>query len=63
MSFSLEAKALVEGNIFNNDTKRKCVEPEFFPTVEGIGRELPLHSYRIRTQRDNGESDRGAYEN
>src|SRR3546814_14392180 len=26
MSFSLEAKALIEGNIFNNDSQRKCVE-------------------------------------
>ena len=64
MSFSLEAKALVEGNIFNNDTKRKCVEPEFFPTVEGINvnycRYIPIASGRSAL--GNGESDRGAYE-
>ncbi|SMG08844.1 pectate lyase family protein [Paraburkholderia susongensis] len=36
MSFSLQARALVEGNIFSNVSKRDCVEPEFFPTVEGV---------------------------
>lgn len=64
MSFSLEAKALVEGNIFNNDAQRKCVEPEFFPTVEGINvnycRYIPIAPKRSAL--DNGESDRGAYE-
>ncbi|MEN4920027.1 polysaccharide lyase family 1 protein [Achromobacter spanius] len=64
MSFSLEAKALVEGNIFNNDAQRKCVEPEFFPTVEGINvnycRYIPMAPKRSAL--DNGDSDRGAYE-
>ncbi|KGE00032.1 pectate lyase [Achromobacter sp. RTa] len=64
MSFSLEAKALVEGNIFNNEAQRKCVEPEFFPTVEGINvnycRYIPIAPQRSAL--DNGESDRGAYE-
>lgn len=64
MSFSLEAKALVEGNIFNNDAQRKCVEPEFFPTVEGINvnycRYIPIAPQRSAL--GNGESDRGAYE-
>ncbi|WP_454672840.1 pectate lyase family protein [Achromobacter pestifer] len=64
MSFSLEAKAFVEGNIFNNDKQRKCVEPEFFPTVEGVNvnycRYIPIAS--ARSALDNGESDRGAYE-
>ncbi|QBQ99412.1 pectate lyase family protein [Paraburkholderia pallida] len=36
MSFSLQARALVEGNIFSNVSKRDCVEPKFFPTVEGV---------------------------
>ncbi|NIF54006.1 polysaccharide lyase family 1 protein [Burkholderia sp. Ax-1724] len=36
MSFSLQARALVEGNIFSNTSDRRCVEPEFFPTVEGV---------------------------
>ncbi|WP_415805581.1 pectate lyase family protein [Bordetella muralis] len=64
MSFSLEAKALVEGNIFSNDAQRPCVEPEFFPTVEGINvnycRYIPIAPKR--TALENGESDRGAYE-
>jgi len=64
MSFSLEAKAFVEGNIFNNTTQRKCVEPAFFPTVEGINVNY-CHYIPIAAKRsalDNGESDRGAYE-
>ncbi|WP_256981676.1 pectate lyase family protein [Bordetella genomosp. 4] len=64
MSFSLEAKALVEGNIFSNDAQRQCTEPEFFPTVEGINvnycRYIPIAPKR--TALENGESDRGAYE-
>src|SRR5690606_15169217 len=36
MSFSLEAKALVEGNIFSNVKGRQCDETEYFPTVHGI---------------------------
>lgn len=35
MSFSLQARVLVEGNIFSNRSERKCVEPAFFATVEG----------------------------
>jgi pectate lyase len=64
MSFSLEAKALLEGNIFNNDSQRKCVEPEFFPTVHGINvnycRYIPIAPKRSALE--NGESDRKAYE-
>lgn len=64
MSFSLEAKALVEGNIFNNDAKRQCVEPEFFPTVEGVKvnycRYIPTAAKRSAL--DNGASDEGAYQ-
>ncbi|WP_298012743.1 polysaccharide lyase family 1 protein [uncultured Castellaniella sp.] len=64
MSFSLEAKALVEGNIFNNDSRRKCVEPAFFPTVEGINVNYCryISSAPGRSALGNGESDRGAYE-
>ncbi len=64
MSFSLEARALVEGNIFNNDSRRKCTEPKFFPTVEGINvnycRYIPIAPKRSAL--GNGESDREAYE-
>ncbi len=64
MSFSLEAKALVEGNIFNNDSQRKCVEPEFFPTVEGINVNYCRYISVApeRSALGNGESDRKAYE-
>jgi len=64
MSFSLEAKALVEGNIFNNDAQRKCTEPEFFPTVHGINRNYCRYISIApgRSALDNGESDRRAYE-
>ena len=55
-----EAKALIEGNIFSNDTRRKCVEPEFYPTVEGVNvnycRYIPIASERSALP--NGESDR-----
>jgi len=64
MSFSLEAKALVEGNIFKNDAGRPCVEPAFFPTVEGINvnycRYISIAPGRSALR--NGESDRKAYE-
>jgi len=64
MSFSLEAKALVEGNIFSNTTARDCVEPARSPTVEGVDvnycRFIPIASERSALE--NGESDRRAYE-
>ncbi|MDQ2140639.1 polysaccharide lyase family 1 protein [Alcaligenaceae bacterium B3P038] len=64
MSFSLEAKALVEGNIFSNTTQRDCVEPDRSPTVEGVDvnycRFIPIASERSALE--NGESDRRAYE-
>jgi pectate lyase len=64
MSFSLEAKALVEGNIFVNDARRTCVEPEFFATVEGINVNYCRHISGApqRSALGNGESDRRAYE-
>jgi len=64
MSFSLEAKALVEGNIFNNDSERKCAQPEFFPTVHGVNVNYCRYISIApgRSALDNGESDRKAYE-
>jgi pectate lyase len=65
MSFSLEAKALVQGNIFVNTSARPCKEPPFFATVEGVDSRYcekisgaPAHSTLA-----NGESDRKSYEN
>lgn len=64
MSFSLEARALIEGNIFSNVSRRNCAEPEFFPTVEGINvnycRYIP--EAPDRSALPNGESDRRNYE-
>ncbi|CAM5217834.1 hypothetical protein CDEF62S_02937 [Castellaniella defragrans] len=64
MSFSLEAKALVEGNIFINHSQRKCAEPKFFATVEGINMNYCRYIAMAakRSALDNGESDRKAYE-
>ncbi|WP_050455961.1 pectate lyase family protein [Candidatus Burkholderia verschuerenii] len=64
MSFSLEAKALIEGNVFVNSTKRVCKEPPFFPTVEGVNARycdyIPVAL--ARSSLVNGESDRKSYE-
>jgi pectate lyase len=64
MSFSLQARALVEGNMFNNSGQRKCTEPEFFPTTEGV--KANYCSYipgaPKRSALGNGESDRENYE-
>lgn len=64
MSFSLDARAFIEGNIFSNVAQRACVEPKFFPTVEGIN--VNYCSYipgaPKRSALGNGESDRRNYE-
>ncbi|AOB32391.1 pectate lyase [Bordetella sp. H567] len=64
MSFSLEARALVEGNMFSNVSQRKCVEPEFFPTVEGINVNYCryIQDAPKKSALDNGDSDRRNYE-
>jgi pectate lyase len=64
MSFSLEAKALVEGNIFVNRSERACKEPPFFPTVEGVNASYCSYipSAPARSALVNGESDRKSYE-
>ncbi|WP_144636199.1 polysaccharide lyase family 1 protein [Bordetella genomosp. 13] len=64
MSFSLEARALVEGNIFSNTSQRQCVEPEKSPTVEGIYVNYCDHipDSPKRSALVNGESDRRNYE-
>jgi pectate lyase len=64
MSFSLEARALVEGNIFSNESQRKCTEPAFFPTVERINVNYCryVETAPERSALANGESDRRNYE-
>jgi pectate lyase len=64
MSFSLEARAIVEGNMFSNRKARPCVEPEAFKTVEKIDsnycRLIPTAP--LRSALGNGEADKAAYE-
>lgn len=64
MSYSLQARALVEGNIFRNSSKRACVEPDFFPTVEGVSENYCKNIAEApkRSSLPNGESDRRNYE-
>jgi len=64
MSFSLEARALVEGNIFSNHAKRVCLEPERTPTVHGIDVNYcdKLPDSPNRTALENGAADRRNYE-
>ena len=64
MSFSLEARVLIEGNMFSNVSQRRCVEPESSPTVHGIDVNYCDHIPRSprRSALVNGESDRRNYE-
>jgi pectate lyase len=64
MSFGLEARAVVEGNIFANVSHRPCNEPPSFSTVEGVAatycRDIP--DAPARSALANGEADRKRYE-
>ncbi|MEQ4619185.1 MAG: polysaccharide lyase family 1 protein [Corticimicrobacter sp.] len=64
MSFSLEARALVEGNIFSNHAQRACLEPERTPTIHGIDVNYcdKLPDSPNRTALENGAADRRNYE-
>lgn len=64
MSFSLEALALIEGNIFINRAKRPCKEPKYFPTVEGVKARYCqyIKSAPARSALENGTADRRSYE-
>jgi len=64
MSFSLQARALVEGNIFSNTSDRQCVEPKFFPTVEGVKANYCKYIAEApaRTALPNGGSDQKHFE-
>ncbi|MFC4277985.1 pectate lyase family protein [Achromobacter aloeverae] len=63
MSFGLEARALVEGNIYDNAVQRQCKEPDEFPTVEGVKvnycKYIP--SAAARSALNNGEADGKRY--
>lgn len=64
MSFSLEARALVEGNIYRNSAQHRCVEPQAFPTVEGVAANYcqGISHAAARSALPNGKSDSDAYE-
>lgn len=64
MSFSLEAKALVQGNIFVNTSARPCKEPPFYATVEGVDSRYcdKILGAPANSTLPNGESDRKRYE-
>jgi len=64
MSFSLQARALVEGNIFSNVSQRDCVEPASTPTVHGIDVNYcdKIPDSPRRSALENGASDRRNYE-
>lgn len=57
MSFSLGARAVVEGNIFINRADRPCTEPPSFRTVEGIERN---YCAGIKTAGERAELANGA---
>lgn len=64
MSFGLEARAWVAGNIFVNTPDRLCVEPPVFQSIEHIDKNycyvIPKASKL--TALPNGDADRAAYE-
>jgi len=64
MSFSLQARALLEGNMFSNAAQRACTEPEFYPTVERINVNYChyIPGAPARSALPNGESDRRHYQ-
>ena len=64
MSFSLEARVLLEGNIFSNSANRACVEPDKTPTVHGIYVNYCRHipDSPKKSALPNGASDRRYYE-
>lgn len=64
MSFGLEARVLVEGNIFINHAQRDCKEPAFFLTVEGVNASYCDNIFKApaRSALKNGESDQKRYD-
>lgn len=64
MSFSLEARALIEGNIFINNPKRACSEPDKFETTHGVDRNYCQGIGRAQSRAilPNGSSDKALYE-
>jgi pectate lyase len=63
MSFSLEARAHVNGNIFVNSAHRPCVEPPLFATIENVSKNYcwGIAAAGSRTALANGEADKEEY--
>ena len=63
MSFSMEARGLVEGNVFANKTARACVEPDHFDTIEGVTRNYcdSIPYAPARAFLPNGDADKEDY--
>jgi pectate lyase len=64
MSFSLEARAHVNGNIFVNSAHRPCAEPPQFETIENVSKSYcsGIPTAGSRTALPNGEADRVEYQ-
>ena len=64
MSFSLEAKVLLEGNVFDNRSSRSCVEPPFYATIERTERNYchGIPAAGPRAVIPNGQADQAAYD-
>ena len=63
MSFGLEARAWIAGNIFVNRARRPCVEPPFFDTIEHVRENYCAQIARApaTTALANGDADKAAY--
>jgi pectate lyase len=64
MSFSLEARVLLEGNVFDNTASRPCVEPPVFQTIENVDRNY-CHGIPTAGQNavlPNGQADQKMYD-
>ncbi len=64
MSFGLSARAVVEGNIYDNSASRRCKEPTVYATVEGKDsnycKDIPTAA--ARSALGNGQADGERYE-
>ncbi len=64
MSFGLEARAWVAGNIFDNRRARPCREPDHFDTIEHVEKTYcdSIPAAPARTALPNGDADRQGYD-
>jgi pectate lyase len=64
MSFSLEARAHVNGNIFVNSANRRCAEPPYFESIENVDKSYcyGIPTAGARTALANGAADHAEYD-